>query len=582
MRVKLITQDVYLQPSALWNSSTDPSGQVRPWGLQAMDVASAGSSNGTATVYVLDTGVEMHADLPGLAATDRLSALPGINPTGCYAHATHVAGIIGAADNGSGTVGVLPGVRIVSIALGDTNSDTVPCPQGSTVGFGSHGNPASAFTQGLEKIYQRVLQSNAVGIANMSFNGGGGLFSSTGTIGLKMRAVATPTWEDGVGYKGVFIAQAAGNNFSDACEFAYNQPFAYDGILVVGGLDDNGQRVLPLIGPYVPFSGPYGYKNLPIASDEPGSNTGSCVEVWAPSQRVLSTWSGGSTQLLSGTSMAAPHISGFAARVLESDSYINTSLDLEAAVRAYFTVIAGSNLSMPRLSLQNAIAAPTIEMAEGTTRSSIGPINFNKLAENVDLKYEAVGATYCDVYVTRNGAYYSMQYYLPTSYDLGANLLPSGQYTWSVTCTSPQATQNTVVAIGAVTNISLSWLANTTSTIPNGMVPISHGGTVYWSVPQNASFDQISSSSGADYCQVHSYGFNGNPIGDPEHPARNPFQPYSQVLLWDSGTPFPTYYQFATLYFGNPTPYDGYKWRLTCSSNFGLSKSTVMYGKPQP
>lgn len=199
----------------------------------------------------------------------------------------------------------------------------------------------------------------------------------------------------------------------------------------------------------------------------------------------------------------------------------------------------------------------------------------------MDLKYEAVGAAYCNVYVTQNGYPYRSDYYLPTSYNLGVNSYPSGQYTWSLTCTSSQGAQNTVVANGYVTNISLNWLANTTST--GGMVPISNGATVSWSVSANAPFDQISSGSGADYCQVQSYGFNGNPIGDPQHlPMWNSFQPYSQVLLWDSGTPFPIYYQFATFYFGNPSPYDGYKWRLTCSSYYGVSKSTIMYGMPQP
>lgn len=572
VRVKLITQDVYLQPSALWNSSTDPWGQVRPWGLHAMDVAWGGPSNGTATVYVLDTGVEMHADLPGLAATDRLSALPGINPTGCYAHATHVAGIIGAADNGVGVVGVLPGVKIVSIALGDTNSDTIPCPAGSTVASGSHNAPASTLIEGLEKVYQLAIYDQKVAVVNISFNLGEATFSSTGTVGLKMSALATSSFSDGAGYRGAFIVQSAGNDFLDACGYAYNAPTNYDGIMVVGGLDDNGQTVTML-------NGLAGY----APRFDLGSNKGACVEVWAPSQRVLSTWSGGSYTVLAGTSMAAPHIAGLAARLVESDASITTSDQLESAVRAHFALISGSNLMMPRLSLQGVVAAPTLEMVEGTSRSSVAPISFNKLALQVDLKFEAIGADYCIVNVTKNGEPYSYYYTVP-SHNLGVNAYPPGQYSWSITCISSLGTQTTVVANGYLRRpVSVAWLASTTST-GLAMQAIPNGTTVSWSVSANAPFDQINQATGADYCHILSYGFNGNTNNDASNPTwnTNTTPPFSQVLLWDSTPYFATYYQHATFYFGDPQPYEGYKWLLRCWNSDGEEKSTVMYGKPQP
>ena len=588
-RVKLITQDAYIKPSALWNSTTDYNGQVRPWGLQAMDVAYAGSSNGSATVYVLDTGVEMHADLPGLAAADRLSALPGINPTGCYAHATHVAGIIGAADNGYGVVGVLPGVRIISIALGDTNSTTSPCPVGSTVTYGSHNQTASALIQGLEIIYQRILLSQKVAIANLSFNLDGGTFASGGTVGLKMQVTATPSAYEGVAYKGAFIAQSAGNRLTDACSYAYNSPSTNDGIMVVGGLDENGQAVVPLNS-----LGLLGFANEPFAGDETGSNTniGGCVDVWAPSQRIKSTWSGGSYQLLSGTSMAAPHIAGFAARLLQNTPSIDNSLDLETTVRSFFTTISGSNLNIPRLSVQSVTAAPTLEMVEGTSRSSVSPINFNKFASQVDLKFEAIGAQYCIVNVTKNGEPYSYYGALPV-HNLGVNAYPPGQYNWTITCVSPQSTQTTVVANGYIKRaVSAYWIASTTSTGVNAQTPIawqtmSNGGLVTWSVSATAPFDQINQATGADYCRIQSSGFNGNHLADPDNPAfymggSSQLPAFSQNLLWDSGNYFPTYYQHATFYFGYPNPYDGYKWLLTCWNTDGDTKKTVMYGKPQP
>ena len=559
LRVAQMTQDVYLTPSAVWNSSTDASGQVRPWGLQAMGVTYAGSSNGGATVYVLDTGVEMHADLTGLAAVDRFSALPGINPTGCYPHATHVAGIIGAADNGVGVVGMLPGVRLVSIAIGTTNSTTAAC---------SNDSSASALNQGLEIIYQEVLNSHRVAIVNISFNAAG-VFASSATVGQKMKIVAQASY---AGYPGAFIVQSAGNQLSDACSYAYGPSIGNDGIMVVGGLDDNGQRVVPMIG-----RGGYINSSNPL-DDESGSNTGSCVDVWAPSQRVLSTWSGGYF-VLSGTSMAAPHIAGFAARLLESNPYINTSFDLEAAVRSYFTSITGSNLTMPRLSLQTATAAPTIEMAEGASRSSISPIVFNKFATDVVLKYEAVGAAYCNVYVTQNGYPYRSDYYLPTAYNLGVNSYPPGQYNWSVTCISAQGTQTAVVANGYIKRrvTFLAWEASTTSTGYNWQ-QLGDGQTVTWSVSANAPFSQRYVSQGADYCQVQTYGVY---IGVGYRIVGS--------KLWDSDPYYPTNLEFVALNLGDPRivswpggPYDGYMWRLRCWNYDGSESRTEMWGTTEP
>ena len=585
-RVAQMTQDVYLTPSAVWTNVTDYYGQVRPWGLQAMGVTYAGSSNGNATVYVLDTGVEMHGDLTGLSAANRIAALPGINPTGCYPHATHVAGIVGAADNGVGVVGVLPGVRLVSIALGDTNYSSCPSSPGRS---GSDGLPASGFTQGLEIVYQRVLQSGRVAIVNISFNSPG-IFASTATIGRKMKTVATASYLD-AGYSGAFIVQSAGNNFQDACGVSYYPSTGYDGIMVVGGLDDNGQSVVRLNAVNT-------YPNVPYASDDSASNFGNCVDVWAPSQRIISTWSGGSYQQLSGTSMSAPHVAGFAARLLESDPYITTSLDLESAVRARFATIAGSNLSMPQLANQNVTAVPTVEIVEGTpdqflrdivtNRSALASLNFNKFPADTVLKFAAQGAAYCYINPTFNGTPTQQLFFSnpPIAYDFGASALAPGQYSWSVTCVSPQGTQTTVVANGHIKRpIQVYWVARTTSTGSNWQT-ISNFGGVSWSVSANAPFDQYNNSSGADYCHVKSYGYFGNSDGDPDNPAWHTytFPPYysqTNPPLWDSGIPFPTYYLFATFNFGNPTPYAGYKWLLTCSNGDGET-STVMYGKPQP
>ena len=50
------------------------------------------------------------------------------------------------------------------------------------------------------------------------------------------------------------------------------------------------------------------------------SNYGGVVDIWAPGVNVISTWKDGGTQTMTGTSMAAAHVSGFAAYLLNLDN----------------------------------------------------------------------------------------------------------------------------------------------------------------------------------------------------------------------------------------------------------------------
>lgn len=50
------------------------------------------------------------------------------------------------------------------------------------------------------------------------------------------------------------------------------------------------------------------------------SNYGSVLSVWAPGSDITSTWNDGKTKVISGTSTAVPHVSGFAAVLLTLDS----------------------------------------------------------------------------------------------------------------------------------------------------------------------------------------------------------------------------------------------------------------------
>ena len=388
-RVLRLEQDTYVQTSNLWNNSNS-GGQVNAWGIEAMGLNNPSPSNGIAKVFLVDTGIVPHVDLPQFSPANEWRASPAITQPPCWDHATHVAGIIGAANNGTGTVGMLPGVGIISMNINDVQGtiDSQPCATIGTSSVSFTSNVVAALdTIGLMSLFHPF-----VSVVNMSINGLN-IFGSGTIIGSAMATLATPQWillpdNSVLGYPylnavylpGSLIVQSAGNFNKNACNYAYNTPSANDGILVVGALDENGNSVRPLIpgdlggGGLVPESSGF-QSDLTAAPNagkilrQPGSNhnNGSgpaCVELWAPGQRIRSLWRDNGTEVLSGTSMAAPHVVGLAARLLESNpSELDTPGKLEQAVRQHMITIGGSNVVMARLGgVVNATAS--IDMQE--------------------------------------------------------------------------------------------------------------------------------------------------------------------------------------------------------------------------
>lgn len=81
---------------------------------------------------------------------------------------------------------------------------------------------------------------------------------------------------------GVVTVAAAGNDGDDACS---HSPAAEPSAVTVGALDRTD-------------------------AEADFSNTGSCVDIWAPGVAITSVRDGGGTSVMDGTSMATPHVAG--------------------------------------------------------------------------------------------------------------------------------------------------------------------------------------------------------------------------------------------------------------------------------
>ena len=135
-------------------SQTTPTGISRIFANENpfMDIDGVDDVRINADVAVIDVGVDAsHPDLNVVERTDCSAGPPCVNGSGGYGggHGTHVAGIVGAIDNGVGVVGVAPGARIWAVKVLDEE------------GYGSASNDIA----GIEWVTAHASQ---IEVANMS------------------------------------------------------------------------------------------------------------------------------------------------------------------------------------------------------------------------------------------------------------------------------------------------------------------------------------------------------------------------------------------------------------------------------
>ncbi|MFC7080088.1 S8 family peptidase [Halorussus caseinilyticus] len=234
------------------------------WGIDRIDAPEAhpcAKGKGT-DVAIIDTGIDgNHPDLEANLGTGAYAVSCSSWSAECTyswgddnGHGTHCAGIVGAVDNSQGVLGVAPEATIHAVKVLDSN------------GGGSYSDIAA----GIEYVADQGWD-----IANLSLGGS-----------------ASSAVKDAVKYadsKGVLMVAAAGN--SGPCTDCVGYPAAYPETLAVSSIDSSDN-----------LSG--------------FSSTGPEINIAAPGSDIYSTYVGGGYKTLSGTSMAAPFVSGAAALLM--------------------------------------------------------------------------------------------------------------------------------------------------------------------------------------------------------------------------------------------------------------------------
>lgn len=263
-------------------------------GIRRMQAVDKLNNAAGVDVAVIDSGIDV--DHPDLAANivggTNCSKGSRSNYDDANGHGTHVAGVIAAADNGTGVVGVAPEADIWAVRVLDSGGS------GST----------SDVICGIDFVDSRSpAKGGSITVANMSLGGWGGDDGACGALNNDaMHAAICRAVADGV----TFVV-AAGNATADVSQM---RPAAYDEVLTVTALGDAdglpcGRGAASSYAADDTFASFSNFANYPADQAH---------VVGAPGVGIYSTYRGGGYATLNGTSMASPHVAGAAALYLAS------------------------------------------------------------------------------------------------------------------------------------------------------------------------------------------------------------------------------------------------------------------------
>jgi aqualysin 1 len=219
------------------------------------------------TVFILDTGIRLsHVELSEISVTCGFNAIESENCDDLFGHGTHVAGSVA-----SKTYGVAKKANLVAVKVLDKR------------GSGSYAGIIAGIDYVME---QKVANPDTPMVINMSING-----STSDSVNEATEQAVNA---------GIVVVVAAGNSKTDACN---STPAGVEKVITVGASEIQSK---------------FFRENDRRAQY---SNYGSCVDIFALGTRVesLSAADDTGTAVMSGTSMASPHVAGAAALYLQKD-----------------------------------------------------------------------------------------------------------------------------------------------------------------------------------------------------------------------------------------------------------------------
>jgi subtilisin family serine protease len=335
-------------------------------------------------VAVLDTGVSYHPDLRLISRTNcAVSGNYCVENSGedAEGHGTHVAGIIGALDNSFGVVGVAPGARIWSVKVTPASGDGMASDMLAAVNWVTeHAGQIEVVNMSLGCDLPPTKDPESKNCGNN-------------------KTALEEAFATSIG-KGVVYVASAGNDRKDVLGMSIPSleldegpriPAALPDVITVTNLSDYDGQSGGLAQPQEypgcnPLVGAVADEDDTL---EGNSSWGKTVDIAAPGTCIFSTVKGGGYFFLTGTSQAAPHVSG-AAAILAAKNNPNSRSEV-IAIRN--TLVANGNKSWTDDGGYKDLSGKYLAGPDGVTEPLLDVSNANVFKVPHPGKLTALGVT---------------------------------------------------------------------------------------------------------------------------------------------------------------------------------------------